>query len=212
MQLVSVTSVSDAPEPPFQLQLNDGGAVSIESNETALTTLGLEQYTDALYRYALVLTRKPSEAEDLAQETYLRAYKAKGGLEHQRNIRAWLFTILRNIWFNELRRRRNGPEVDVPDWNEAVTQFSFQNQKSIHDQYVASAESKQVRAAIQQLDITFREVIILREFEEMSYRQIAEVLDTPIGTVMSRLARARTKLRELLSEDNVLSPLKAGSR
>jgi RNA polymerase sigma-70 factor, ECF subfamily len=161
--------------------------------------MAIEQHLDGLYRYALVLTRNRAEAEDLAQETYLRAYKAKGRLKHFGNVKGWLFTILRNIWFNELRRRRTRPETTVADEDEAVARISVQGQKNAHDQYVAKVERERVRAAIQQLAVEFREVIVLREYEEMSYQEMADVLNCPAGTVMSRLARARAKLAGLLS-------------
>jgi RNA polymerase sigma-70 factor, ECF subfamily len=161
--------------------------------------MAIEQYLDGLYGYALMLTRNHAEAEDLAQETYLRAYKAKGRLAHYGNIKGWLFTILRNIWLNELRSRRTRPETAIPDWNEAVARISVPGQKNAHDQYVANVERERVRAAIQQLAVEFREVIVLREYEEMSYQEMADVLNCPAGTVMSRLSRARAKLEGLLS-------------
>jgi len=175
--------------------------VSIKSADVMQVTMSLEQYLDGLYSYALMLTRNHAEAEDLVQETYLRAYKAKGGLRQYSNIKGWLFTILRNIWLNELRRRRTRSETVLPNWEESAARISVNGQKNAHDELVARVEREWVRAAIQQLAVEFREVIILREYEEMSYQEVAKILNCPIGTVMSRLARARAKLKWLLSAE-----------
>jgi RNA polymerase sigma-70 factor, ECF subfamily len=115
------------------------------------------------------------------------------------NVKGWLFTILRNVWLNELRRRRKTPEsVDV-EGDEGTTGLADGNRKSPHDAYVLNLERRHVRAAIQQLLDGAREVILLREWEEPSYQEIATILDCPVGTVMSRLARARSNLRDMLS-------------
>jgi RNA polymerase sigma-70 factor (ECF subfamily) len=151
------------------------------------------EFVDGLYGYAMVLTRNHAQAEDLVQETYVRAIRAMERLRAHSNMKGWLFTILRNIWLNELRRVRNGPQlVDIA---ESVVEPS----RNSHDLYVSKMESEQVRAAIQELSVEFREIILLREYEELSYQDIASVLDCPVGTVMSRLGRARAKLRALLS-------------
>ena len=158
------------------------------------------EYLDGLYGYALVLTRNHAEAEDLVQETYLRAMQAMGGLRANSNMRGWFFTILRNIRFNQLRKRRNGPQmVEIEVWDDVANSVVTPSKDS-HDLYVSKMETEQVRAAIQELPVQLREIILLREYEELSYQEIASVLDCPAGTVMSRLGRARTKLRTLLSE------------
>jgi RNA polymerase sigma-70 factor, ECF subfamily len=158
------------------------------------------EYLDGLYSYALVLTRNHAEAEDLVQETYVRAMQAMGRLRTGSNMKGWLFTILRNVWFNQLRKRRNGPQmVEIEVWDD-VTNSVVEPSKDSHDLYVSKMETEQVRTAIQELSVEFREVILLREYEDLSYLEIASVLDCPVGTVMSRLGRARAKLRAALSE------------
>jgi RNA polymerase sigma-70 factor (ECF subfamily) len=154
---------------------------------------------DGLYSYALTLTRNHAEAEDLVQETYLRAIQAMGRLRADSNMKGWLFTILRNVWFNQLRKWRNGPRIIEIEVGDGAAGNIAEPSKDSHDLYVSKMEAEQVRAAIQQLSIEFREIIILREYEELSYQEIATVLECPLGTVMSRLARARSKLRDLLS-------------
>jgi len=174
--------------------------------------IDLGQYLDGLYSYAIVLSRNPTEAEDLVQETCLRALRAMKRLRPESNVKSWLFTILRNLWLNELRHRRTAPEnnevdVDETSANQAVTSF-----KDPYTAYVSDLEREQVQHAIRQLPVEFREVILLREYEELSYEEIAAMLQCPAGTVMSRLARARLKLRELLSVAKFSTSEKSGVR
>ena len=159
---------------------------------------GLE-YLDALYSYAMVLTRNHAEAEDLVQETFFRALQARGRLREGSNMKGWLFTILRNVWFNQLRKWRNGPEMIEIELGVGVANSAIDPSKDSYDHYVSKLETEQVRAAIQELALDFREIMLLREYEDLSYQEIASVLGCPLGTVMSRLGRARAKLRELLS-------------
>jgi RNA polymerase sigma-70 factor (ECF subfamily) len=157
------------------------------------------EYIDALYSYAMVLTRNHAEAEDLVQETYVRAIYAIGRLRPDSNMKSWLFTILRNIWLNQLRKVRNGPRMVEMDAGNGVADCVAESSKNSHDLYVSKMETEQIRAAFQELPVEFREIILLRDFEDLSYQKIASVLNCPVGTVMSRLARARAKLRALLA-------------
>ena len=156
-------------------------------------------HLDGLYSYALVLTRNHAEAEDLVQETYVRALPAMGRLRRDSNTKGWLFTILRNVWLNQLRKWRNGPQMIEMEGDDGVANSIVEPSKDSHDLYVSKLEAEQVRAAIEELPADFREIILLREYEDLSYQEIASVLDCPVGTVMSRLGRARAKLRVLLS-------------
>lgn len=164
-------------------------------------SIDLREYVDGLYSYALVLSRNRTEAEDLVQETCLRALRAMERLRPESNVKSWLFTILRNIWFNQLRQWRAAPQIELDsDGNGPIGVAD--PAKGPHATYVSNIEQEQVRAAIDQLSQEFREIIILREYEELSYQEIATVLECPVGTVMSRLARARSKLRDLLSPNH----------
>ena len=156
-------------------------------------------YIDGLFGYAMVLTRNPAEAADLVQETYVRALKARASLRPGSNVKSWLFTILRNIWLNQLRHERTAPEIVELEAHQDIADVAIETSKDPHAQYVSKIEQEMVRNAIQQLPAEFREIIILREYEELSYQEIAAMLDCPAGTVMSRLARARSKLRLMLS-------------
>jgi RNA polymerase sigma-70 factor, ECF subfamily len=159
---------------------------------------GLE-YLNDLYSYAMVLTRNHAEAEDLVQETYVRAIPAMNRLRSESNVKSWLFKILRNAWLNHLRKRRTVREIAWTDLEDGSVKDIAEPSKDSYHAFVSKMEKEQVQAAIQALPVKFREIILLREFEELSYDEIAGVLDCPVGTVMSRLARARSKLREHLT-------------
>ena len=160
--------------------------------------VNFSEYLDGLYSYAVVLTRNPTEAEDLVQETCLRALRAMERLKPESNIKSWLFTILRNIWLNQLRQRKTAPDKFELDADEQVANRAVDSSRDPHAAYVSDLEGEQVRDAIKRLPLEFREIILLREYEELSYEEIAAMLQCPVGTVMSRLARARSKLRDLL--------------
>jgi len=159
----------------------------------------LNELSDGLYGYAMVLSRDRTEAEDLVQETCVRAIQAIKSLRPDSNVKSWLFTILRNIWLNQLRRRRAAPKMVELDGEDSTAQSAVAASKDPYALYVSKVEREQVREAIQQLSGEFREVIVLREYGELSYQEIASVLGCPAGTVMSRLGRARSKLRSLLA-------------
>jgi RNA polymerase sigma-70 factor, ECF subfamily len=171
----------------------------IPSSTTSTSEAFGIEYLDSLYRYALVLTRHRGEAEDLVQETYVRAFEARGRLRENSNIKGWLFTILRNQWLNELRRRRTGPQFVEGEGEVQVVENIAGNLPDAQSVLEEQEDAERVRTAIDQLPSDFKEILILREFEELSYQEIASVLQCPAGTVMSRLGRARAKLRTLLT-------------
>jgi RNA polymerase sigma-70 factor (ECF subfamily) len=157
------------------------------------------QHIDGLYGYAMALTRNQADAEDLVQETYVRAIRGAESLRAGSNVKNWLFTILRNIRLNQLRQQRTAPKFIELDADEGKTDIAIETSPDPDAHYVGKTERERVREAIQQLSSELREIILLREFEELTYREIANLLGCPIGTVMSRLARARSKLRTLVS-------------
>jgi len=150
----------------------------------------------------MVLSRNPTDAQDLVQETCARAIRAAGSLREDSNVKSWLFTILKNIWINQLRQRRSAPKLVELDVDQSIADIVIETSEDPLASYVSKVERERVRQAIQQLPGHFREVILLREYEELSYEEIAGLLNCPAGTVMSRLARARSRLRELLLSDN----------
>ncbi|HBB98359.1 MAG TPA: RNA polymerase subunit sigma-24 [Blastocatellia bacterium] len=157
------------------------------------------EHLDSLYGYALILTRDQTAAEDLVQETYLRAVRAFGQLTPNSNLKGWLFVIMRNAWLNQLRHNRSGPRfVELDDENvESVYQNDRVNEDP-HVVYLRKLEREQIRVAIADLPELYREIIVLRDLEGFSYQEIATMLSCPAGTVMSRLGRARAKLKRAL--------------
>ncbi len=175
------------------------GTMFIPEAAHSVEAFGIE-HIDSLYRYALVLTRSKVDAEDLVQETYLRAMEAFHRLREDSNVKGWLFTILRNLWLNELRKHRSAPALVEVDADIQLMEGLVGNMRDAHEMLESAEDARRVRAAITQLPAEFREILILREFEELSYQEIAAVLSCPAGTVMSRLGRARAKLRTLLTQ------------
>jgi RNA polymerase sigma-70 factor (ECF subfamily) len=159
--------------------------------------MSLLDYLDDLYAYALFLTRNPNEAEDLVQDTYVRAIKSFASLNSRLKLKSWLIVILRNVWISQLRKKRTAPimveidQAELPESNEGPS-------KNPYEYLLSKKEGEQVRAALQRLSLPLREIIVLREYQGLSYEEIAGTLVCPVGTVMSRLARARSKLRTLL--------------
>lgn len=148
-------------------------------------------HLDAAYGFARFLARDPTLAEDLAQDAYLTAYRAFGGYRGG-DAKAWLFTIVRSTFLSHTRRGRAWTDLDeadeVPDPGDTPEGLLLRK-----------TDDQSVRAAVDALPDPFREAIVLRELEEMSYRDIAEITGVPIGTVMSRLARARRLLAQSLA-------------
>jgi RNA polymerase sigma-70 factor (ECF subfamily) len=174
--------------------------ISTEHNRSIVEHAVAIEYIDGLYSYALVLSANHAEAEDLVQETHVRAMQAMGRLRADSSVKSWLFTILRNNWLNQLRRKRARPQMIELDVEKSIAVAALEASANPHSSGVPKLESEQMRKAIQGLAIEFREIILLREYEEFSYQEIAAVINCPIGTVVSRLGRARSKLRDLLSE------------
>lgn len=148
----------------------------------------------------MVLSRDRAEAEDLVQETCVRALQAVESLRPGSNARSRLFTILRNIWLNQLRRRPTAPKMIELDVDQSIADIAVEPSKDPHALYIGKVEREQVHEAIQRLPVEFPEIIPLREYEELSYQEIAVVLGCAAGTVMSRLGWARSRLRVLLSD------------
>ncbi len=152
-------------------------------------------HMDAAYNLARWLVRNEHDAEDLVQEAYLRALKFFGGF-HGTNARSWLLTIVRHTCYTWLKENRM--QSATTPFNEELHGGEEQvtNQEL---QLLQSADSARVREALEKLPVEFREVIVLREMEGFSYKEIAEMANIPLGTVMSRLARGRKWLQELLT-------------
>jgi RNA polymerase sigma-70 factor (ECF subfamily) len=168
------------------------------SNRSTTEADMLSEHIDGLYSYALALSRNRVDAEDLVQETYIRAIPAAGWLRKENNVKSWMFTILRNIWDNQLRQPHVAVQVPGSDIDQ-ILPVCGARANGPHSLLLTSLDQDQIRQAISRLPIDCREIILLREFEDFSYQEIAGVLKCPIGTVRSRLGGARSKLRALLS-------------
>src|SRR5689334_9717951 len=151
---------------------------------------------DSLYNFAMWLARNREEAEDLVQETYAKALKGFSSFQPGANFRAWMFRILRNAFLNSrtgLRMAQTTPlELEA---DSALMPFTEQTPESILLRHI---DDETLYCAIEKLPVRFREVLLLRDMEDMSYQEVAKGLSVPIGTVMSRLSRARRMLRDIL--------------
>jgi RNA polymerase sigma factor (sigma-70 family) len=162
--------------------------------DSAWVERALMPHLDAAYNLARWLVRNPQDAEDVVQEAYLRAVRFREGYLGG-DARAWLLKIVRNASYSLLEKRR--PTDGSEEFDETVHQEPAK-QPSAETMLIKDAEARMVRAALQCLPTDQREIIVLREFEGLSYKHIADVMDIPIGTVMSSLSRARSQLRELI--------------
>ena len=161
----------------------------------------------SLYSGALRMTRNPADAEDLVQETYLKAYRAFGSFQEGTNLKAWLFRILTNTFINTYRAKKRRP--DESDLDEVEDLYLYRRLggleaveagRSAEDELLDHVTDAEVKDAIESLPEQFRVAVLLADVEGFSYKEIAEILDIPIGTVMSRLHRGRKGLQKRLYE------------
>ena len=154
-------------------------------------------YIDSLYGTALRLTRRPADAEDLIQDTYLKAFRASAQFERGTNLKAWLFTILHNT-FRNMRRHDGRDPIDV-DSEVVERAVDRAGEAASPEQLLTRATlDADLQAALDALPDAFRQAVWLRDVEEFSYAEIAQMIDVPIGTVMSRISRGRRMLYERL--------------
>ena len=165
------------------------------------------EYAPALYSAAMRLTYNSADAEDLVQETYLKAYRSFRTFEEGTNLRAWLYRSLTNTFINNYRSKQRRPEQD--DIADVEDMYLYKNLgsleialagRSAEDNLLERITDDEVKAAMAAIPETFRIPVYLADVEEFSYKEIADMLDVPIGTVMSRLHRGRKALHKLLFE------------
>jgi RNA polymerase sigma-70 factor (ECF subfamily) len=158
-------------------------------------------FLDPLYGAALRLTRNADTAQDLVQDTYLKAIRARGRFTPGSNLKAWLYTILHNSWRNRQRdRARTRVDFDSEAMEEAAgTASASEPAESPETLLLRSTLDSDLQAALDALPEAFREVVWLRDVDELSYQEIAAVIEAPVGTVMSRLSRGRKQLHDRLS-------------
>jgi len=165
------------------------------------------EYMPALYTAAMRMTRNSADAEDLVQETYLRAYRAFATFQEGTNIRAWLYRILTNTFINSYRSKKRRPEQsDIEDIEDLYLYKRVGNLaaqglgRSAEEELMDHFSDYEVKDAIEALPDQFRIAVLLADVEGFSYKEIADILDVPIGTVMSRLHRGRRALQKALAE------------
>lgn len=166
-----------------------------EQDQLARFEQAVLPHLDAAYNLARWLTRNEHDAEDVVQEAYLRAFKFFGGY-HGGDSRAWLLAIVRNTcytWLQQNRRRELTEELD--EEAQGIESQTPNPETSL----LQNVDHQMLKRALEALPIEFREVVILRELEGLSYKEIADLAEVPIGTVMSRLARARKRLQQSLT-------------
>jgi RNA polymerase sigma-70 factor, ECF subfamily len=156
-------------------------------------------HLDAAFNYARWLTRNDADAEDVVQDACMRAMRYFASLRDD-DARAWLFAIVRNVWYSRVARKGNAMEAPASDGGlDERPDAALDPEERLLQQYIVN----RVRAALEQLPVDFREVVVLREIEGLSYKEIAGVVRVPIGTVMSRLARARERLQAMLTPSSM---------
>ncbi len=176
------------------------------ADQARFSELAME-YMPALYSAALRMTRNPSDAEDLVQETYLKAYRAFASFTEGTNLKAWLYRILTNTYINSYRSAKRRPEIaDVEDVEDLYLYHRLSRNgspdpgRSAEDEALESFTDDEVKSALESLPEAFRMAVLLADVEGFSYKEIAEITDVPIGTVMSRIHRGRKALQKALIE------------
>jgi RNA polymerase sigma-70 factor, ECF subfamily len=185
-------AVMDSPgrELPYSVMAEEQSSVEI-FEELAMPLFG------RLYNFAHWLTQNRAEAEDLVQETYMKALKGFGSFRQGTNFRAWIYQILRNTFLTSRAGLRAGLTAPLDSEDDKATEPA--TNETPETVLLARADQEVIEKALEELPVKFREVILLCDSEEMSYQEIADTLVLPVGTVMSRLWRGRKALRELLA-------------
>jgi len=205
-----MTLPTSSPADPAQIAENEPVdlvdlATETEDERRVRFETDALQFIDQLYAAALRMTRNPADAEDVVQETYAKAYASFHQFTPGTNLKAWLYRILTNTYINSYRKKQRQPQIsdgeNIEDWQlaraESHTSGGLKSAEMVALDHLPDTD---VKAALQRLAPDFRLAVYLADVEGFSYKEIAEIMGTPIGTVMSRLNRGRTQMRNLLAD------------
>ena len=207
------TAVLDAPEVRLDSDVSTGEEFRLPTeSKSEDADLRAEQFEelampllDQLYGAALRMTRNPADAEDLVQEAYAKAFAGFHSFKQGTNFRAWMHRILTNAYINHYRKRQRQPAQyptdEITDWQlAAAAEHTSTGLRSAEVEAMELLPDDEIRSALAELPEEFRMAVYYADVMDLPYKEIAEIMDTPLGTVMSRLHRGRKQLRELLRD------------